>query len=84
MKKFRKTEKSFFGFKILKKDEKGADKLERSKLKRLKKNYLKENPQKPMAPHNTTQFLIDKSPLFEFDTDELLGSLYLLSKENNI
>lgn len=80
MKQFRKTGKGFFGNRTSKNSEKSEGKVAR--LKRLENYCSNENTQKPMAPHNTTQFIIDQTPLYAFDTDELLGSLYLLSTES--
>lgn len=75
MKKCQKTEKGYLSnrrHKLATQDYKAKFKI---KLNRLKELYLIKKIEKPSAPHNTTQYIMDQHPLNIFNSDELLGSV---------
>ena len=45
------------------------------KLRRLKELHLIKKSEKPRAPHNTTQYLMELHPMITSDSEELLGSV---------
>ncbi|CAG9326474.1 unnamed protein product [Blepharisma stoltei] len=50
----------------------------RSKLKTRTFRYDRRFP--PKAPHNTTQYLIEKSPQILWDPDEIIGTMIYSNK----
>lgn len=75
MKKCQKTEKGYLNKRLSKLATQEYKTKFKIRLKRLKELHLLTKFDKPKAPHNTTQYLMNQHPVTFFDSNELLGSV---------